>query len=55
MNPFSIRQIRAREIFTFMERFGSYIEWSHEESEDGKVVEMNGKKVIRRKAGDDWF
>lgn len=53
LDPFRIRTIRAREIFLFMPRLGGYIE--RDKEENGEVVEMNGRKVIRRKAGDSWF
>lgn len=53
LTPFSIRRIQAREIFTFMERFGRYIERDREEN--GQIVNINGRQVLKRKASDDWF
>ena len=52
MDPFRIRQIRAKEIFTFMRRFGDYIE--RDKEENGEVIEMNGRRVLKRKAT-DWY
>jgi len=47
LSPFDIRGKRAAEVFLLMRRLNNYTEYSNKDS--GK------KKVIRRKAGDDWF
>lgn len=47
LNPLSIRQMRAREVFLFIRRFIAY---SKKEKRD-----KDGNRIIRRPAGDNWF
>ena len=47
LNPLSIRQMRAREVFLFIRRFIAY---SKKEERD-----KDGNRIIRRPAGDNWF
>jgi hypothetical protein len=44
--PFSVRRERAREVFEVVVRFKRYA--AHEKKN-------NGKKIIRKPAGDIWF
>jgi hypothetical protein len=48
MTPLTLRREKAREVFLLLNRFNRY----HRK----KKREMkNGKRIIRRPAGDNWF
>ncbi len=49
MSPFDVRKERASEVFLFMRRLNNY------NIRQNKKTKSNNKKVIRKKAGDDWF
>lgn len=46
LEPFKIRQQRAREVFILIERLNDY---------SSRQNSKKGKKVFRRPAGDNWF
>ncbi len=46
MSPLSLRKERANDVFRLVAQFTEYA-W--------KNTSNNGKQVIRRRAGDDWF
>jgi len=48
VSPFDVRRERASEVFLLMRRLNNY---NSHQKKDAK----NGKKVFRKKAGDDWF
>ena len=48
LSPFDVRRTRAAEVFLLMRRMKKY---NAQQSKN----EKQGKRVIRRKAGDDWF
>lgn len=48
LSPFNVRQEKAAEVFLLMRRLNNY------NKKQNKSVK-NGKTVIRKKAGDDWF
>lgn len=50
LDPLTIRNSKAREIFILLRRFMDY-----NEREKDKQDIKSGKKALRRKAGDDWF
>lgn len=47
LSPLSMRKERVYDVFRLISQYSNY---ARKESEN-----KNGKKVIRRKAGDDWF
>lgn len=51
LTPFQIRRERACEVFLLMRRLSDYTERERKKNPPAK----NGKKVIRRPAGDNWF
>ena len=53
MTPFVIRKERSGEVFTFLRRYGDHIQ--RERDRNGEIVEEDGKRVLYKKAGDDWF
>ena len=53
MTPCVIRKEKAGEVFTFMRRYSGHIR--RDKEINGEVVEFNGRKVLKRKAKDDWF
>lgn len=53
LTPLSIRKERAHDVFLLMRRFTDYNE--REQKNNKTVSSHNGKKIIRRPAGDDWF
>ena len=53
LNPIIIRKEKAKEIFLLIRRLNNYTEKQNEEYR--KTHTKSGKKVIRRKAQDDWF
>lgn len=48
LSPFDIREREAREVFLLIERLSRYNRRKKKETKDGK-------QVIRRPAGDNWF
>lgn len=48
MTPLTLRREKAREVFLLMNRFNRY-------NRKKKKSQKNGKKIIRRPAGDNWF
>lgn len=52
LTPIRIRQERASEIFILMERLGDYIQ---RQKKAAPKINKQGKRVIRRPAGDNWF
>ena len=61
LSPISIRRTRAAEVFLLLRRYNEYIQRENEKSEKGsaggrtEMRQKDGKKIIRRPAGDDWF
>ena len=53
LSPFDVRRERASEIFLLLRRMAKYNE--NQSKQKKKNGANGGKKVIRRKAGDDWF
>lgn len=53
MTPLQIRRERSGEVFLFLKRFGQYIK--RDKEKNGEIIEKDGKRVLRRKAGDNWF
>ena len=53
MTPFQVRRERACEVFLLMRRLADYNE--RERKEKPPKATKNGKTVIRRPAGDNWF
>ena len=47
LSPFDVRRTKGAEVFLLMRRLNNYSDYQKKDS--GK------KKVIRKKAGDDWF
>ena len=50
--PLSLRRERARDVFLLIRRFNEY---SDREQKNKAQTTKNGKRIIRRPAGDDWF
>lgn len=50
MNPIIIRQYKAHEVFLLVKRLNEYNARKLKETKQTK-----GGRVIRRKAGDNWF
>lgn len=50
MTPFTIRKERAYEVFMLLKKYLAY-----NKREKRKNKKVNGKKVIRKPAGDNWF
>ena len=50
LSPFDVRQKKAYDVFLLMRRLSNYNGYQ----DDNKKVK-NGKTVIRKRAGDDWF
>lgn len=48
LSPFDVRREKASEVFLLMRRMSNY---NHYQNKNVK----NGKQVIRKPAGDDWF
>lgn len=53
MTPIRVRAERSGEVFKFLKRYGEHIKRDREKN--GEIIEKNGKRILRRKAGDDWF
>lgn len=55
--PISIRKERAKEVFLLMRRIIRKNEREEREKNKGEriVTTANGKKILRKPAGDDWF
>jgi hypothetical protein len=47
--PLSLRREKAREVFTLIVRYNRY------SKEDKKKNTLNGKRIIRKPASDNWF
>lgn len=47
MTPLTLRKEKAHEVFLLLNRFNRYSR--------KKEKQENGKRIIRRPAGDDWF
>ena len=52
LNPFIIRRTAAHEVFLLMRRL---IKSSGKTDSGKEVMNRNGKRIIRRPAGDNWF
>lgn len=50
LTPLSIRKERAYEVFLLLKK---YVEYN--KREEKKPKQNNGKRIIRKPAGDDWF
>lgn len=50
MTPLTLRREKAREVFLLLNRYNRY---SKKQAKQQK--QKNGKRIIRRPAGDDWF
>lgn len=50
LTPLSIRKERAYEVFLLLKK---YVEYN--KREEKKQKQNNGKRIIRKPAGDDWF
>lgn len=48
LTPIALRREKAREVFLLIARFNV---WSRKQAKSMK----NGKKIIRKPAGDNWF
>lgn len=48
MTPLMLRREKAREVFLLINRYNRY-------SAKEKEKQKNGKRIIRKPAGDDWF
>ena len=46
LSPLSMRRERVNDVFRLISQFNIYAR---------KNINSNGKQVIRRRAGDDWF
>jgi hypothetical protein len=53
LDPLSIREKKAREVFLLIKRFNKYNKTNRKDS--GRTSGENNVKVIRKQAGDDWF
>jgi hypothetical protein len=53
LDPISIREKKAREVFLLIKRINKYNKANRKDS--GRASDGNNVKVIRRQAGDDWF
>lgn len=51
LSPFDVRRERAAEIFLLMRRLSKHNE--HKAKKERKT--SDGRKIVRRRAGDDWF
>lgn len=49
LSPFDIRQQRAAEVFLLVRRLNNYTEYTNNKKD------VRNSRVIRRRAGDDWF
>lgn len=49
MTPFEVRREKAREVFLLTRRL------NERNRRKAKNTTKDGKQIIRRKAGDDWF
>lgn len=50
LTPLSIRKERAYEVFLLLKKYIDY-----NKREEKKQKQNNGKRIIRKPAGDDWF
>jgi len=50
MSPFSIRKEKASEVFLLIRRLSRY-----NENQNKDINPSTGKKVVKVKAGDNWF
>ena len=50
LTPFEIRKQRAYDVFNLINRYLNY-----NNREERKIKTVNGKRIIRKPAGDDWF
>lgn len=48
MTPLTLRKEKAHEVFLLLNRFNRY-------SRKKEKEQKNGKRIIRKPAGDDWF
>jgi hypothetical protein len=48
MTPLTLRREKAREVFLLISRYNKY-------SKKNEKKQKNGKKIIRKPAGDNWF
>ncbi len=53
MSPFEVRREKAREVFLLVNRLRRKAERSGKTGE--RIIERNGKQILIRPAGDDWF
>lgn len=49
LSPFDIRKQRAAEVFLLVRRLNNYTEYTNDKHD------ARNSRVIRRRAGDDWF
>lgn len=49
LNPLTIRQARAHEVFLLIARLGKYTK------KEARNRDRNGNRIVRRPAGDNWF
>ena len=54
MTPLSLRKERAREVFLLIGRLNKHTA-KELKGKQQTTSRVNGKRVIRRPAGDDWF
>ena len=56
LTPFSIRRERCSEVLLLVSRLRTHDDRkTSEEAGGGEVINRNGKRIVRRKAGDSWF
>ena len=48
LSPFDVRQERASEVFLLVRRMNNYNAYQSKNTK-------GNKKIVRRRAGDDWF
>lgn len=62
VSPFDVRREKAREVFLLIKRLNNYIRYQGEVDDNGNrlkkgetIIEKNGKRILMRPAGDNWF
>lgn len=52
LSPFDVRREKAAEVFLMVRRLNNHTD---KEQKRQPKVNKDGKQIIRKKAGDDWF
>ena len=53
MTPITIRKEKNGEVFKLIKRLGEHIQ--RDKEINGEIVEYHGRRVLKKKAGDNWF